>query len=538
MKVVIADDDKLIRKGLRIILKESNPDIEIVGEAFSGKQALEMVLDKKPELLVTDIKMPVMDGVELVKAINASEIKTRCIVLSGFDEYSYVRETMKYGAVDYLLKPVREDVLKELLNKISSDIQQERQRERQFSLLNATVEESKAAIKEKFLTELIRGTISDTSQCAHLIEESGILRPQNRIIAVIELDDSYKVKAELSQKSGASILSSLGHYVLEILAGGKYSNSLITEIDNRFIVLFSSEFSDITFDSEIEDILKQIARWDKLAENGLTITCGISNPYAELEKTHISYYQAVFALKSRFYKGKGKVYFYSREEYVYDKFDFNIIEDHMKALLNQIEIGEALKAKDTICEIIDIIKKSRVEQEQFKAIVAEIIQNVCFTSQEFKSIADDYTYKDNDLLQAVMEMNTVLELEEYISTAFYNIISRMNQVRAERSKKIIEISKEYIKKHYKEDISQKMVAEYVHLNPNYFSELFKKETGKSFTDYTVEVRINAARKLLAKHDVKVYEAGQMVGYDEPVSFNRAFKRVVGVSPSEYKKILK
>ena len=135
MKVLIADDDKLIRKGLRMIIEEGAPYCEIIGEAFNGRQALEMIQLEKPDLLITDIKMPLMDGVELVKTVGSMGIKIRSIVLSGFDEYRYVRETMKSGVIDYLLKPVKDEVLIELLSKTCEDIRQEKQKEQQLNLL-------------------------------------------------------------------------------------------------------------------------------------------------------------------------------------------------------------------------------------------------------------------------------------------------------------------------------------------------------------------------------------------------------------------
>jgi two-component system response regulator YesN len=283
--------------------------------------------------------------------------------------------------------------------------------------------------------------------------------------------------------------------------------------------------------------LEQIKGWNGLTENDFTVTCGISKMYDDLERTHIAYHQALFALMRKFYEGKDRIISYRPEDSIYDNFSEEQLRNDINSLLNRVEIGESLKAKNAIYSIIDILRKSNLDPDRFREIMLNIVRNVCFASQEFKDIMEGYIHEDTDFLQSIKEMNTLTELTEYTATAFYNIIERMNQVRAERSRKIINIAKEFIKKHYIEEINQRMVAEHVYLNPNYFSELFKNETGKSFTEYLIEVRINAAKVLLVKPEVKVYEVGQMVGYNEPVSFNRAFKKIVGVSPAEYRKII-
>jgi two-component system response regulator YesN len=537
IKVLIADDDKIIRKGLRAIIEESAPYCRIIGEAFNGKQALEMIRTEDPDLLITDIKMPLMDGVELVKTINDMGIDTRSIILSGFNEYKYVRETMKSGAIDYLLKPIEDEVLLDLLNKTYESIRFERQRKQQSSMLSERMAESMPILKEKLLQDLIKGTYKNTSDYAHILDETGILQSRIFLLVIMEIDDYYRISNDFSRKDNKSFIDVFKQYVLEKLESSGYSNSLMmTENDARLNILFYSQFTDKDFYNDVIYLLEQIKGSELLIINDFTVTCGISKLHDDLERIHIAYYQAFFALNRRFYEGKNRIISYIPEDSLYNEFYEKQLQNEIGNLLGFVEIGEPLKAKNTIYSIMDTMNKNNVEPDQFRDIITNIVRNVSFASQEYKDILESYAYEYTDFFLVLKEANTLTELTEYVATAFYSILTKMNQVRAERSKKIIEIAKEFIKKHYNEGINQKTVAEHVYLSPNYFSELFKNATGKTFTKYLIEARIDAAKKLLAKPEVKVYEVGQIVGYDEPVSFSRVFKKIVGVSPAGYRKI--
>jgi two-component system response regulator YesN len=179
-----------------------------------------------------------------------------------------------------------------------------------------------------------------------------------------------------------------------------------------------------------------------------------------------------------------------------------------------------------------------VEPAQFKGYFVSLLHRISAKLPEFKEALDDLAIRGSDLGEKILEAGTVNDLKDQLMSAFYQIANRISSIRQDRSKKPVEIAKEYIKKHFDEDISLKTVADIVFMNPSYFSELFKNETGKNFIDFLIDTRIAAAKTYLTKPEIKIYEIGQLVGYDEPVSFNRTFKKVVGVSPLQYRKLIK
>jgi two-component system response regulator YesN len=213
------------------------------------------------------------------------------------------------------------------------------------------------------------------------------------------------------------------------------------------------------------------------------------------------------------------------------------LADRLELISSFLSEGHSNRVKKAVSELFDWMCKQRVDPVQMREICLGIITRMCSASGEFGSAVDSLKDEEFDICYFIREVDTYLELKEYIATAFYKISEKMNYARQEKSKRIIDISRDYIQKHYNEDISLKTIADLVHLNPNYFSEYFKNEIGKNFYCFVTETKINIAKKLLINPEIRVYEVGQLVGYNEPVSFNRAFKRVEGVSPAEYRKII-
>lgn len=537
LRLFIADDDRIIRRGLRAIIEEFASEFVIVGEAANGAIALDSIQKTEVDVLITDIKMPVMNGVELIKAVRGLDLKLKIIVLSGFDEYKYVRETMKYGAVDYLLKPVENDALLELLRKVGNDISIEVDKERESRIFSKNIAESMEVLKERFLKEIIRGDNNPSCAYEQRLKELGINEGKQFILVIVNRDDTYTIKKSLS--GNMFIVGGLQKHPIYNTLKGKYENSILIAEDNgSVLVLFiSAEKDPGNFKTDILTTLSELKESIRASCN-FSVTMGISGLIYSLNRADFAYNQALFALQRRFYEGKDRLIEYISGDCCYDRINESQLNEQVETLFNFIEIGDSNKVKKSILALLDKLDKNNIEPAQYREICSNIVRKISALSREFKDIIENSGAEELDLIYFIEELDTLSELRDFVSNGFCKITEKINAVRSERSKRIIEIAKDYIQNHYNSDISLKAVAEHIYLNPTYFSELFKNETGENFIDYLIETRISIAKKLLAKPEIKVYEVSQMVGYDEPVSFNRVFKKVVGVSPSEYRSIIK
>ena len=537
MKIFIVDDDSVIRKGIKKVINRYLPENIVVGEAADGQEALDAIMDKKPDILITDIKMPVLDGVALIRVLKNKGIGIKIIVLSGFEEYSLVRESLKNGAEDYLLKPVDTKVLIELIKKLEQDIENDKKSETDSKFANDAVNQALEMMKGQMLEEIIKGNYDKVESYAEKSREFDL--SGEKLFGIIFIDTDYSSafyktgdrKFELSKNGSVRKF-----FALPDLRKNNLSKLYITTQDRKTVLLVSSAQADTKiFTAGIHSLLEEFQRFCR-EELDITLTCGISTIYDDIRKTHISYFQALFALERRFFCGGNRIILYNPENNSYCLLDETLLEADINELIIGIELGQLTKVKKVMESLLHLTSLSNVDPKNFREVWTRIVNRVGKLVQDFRDISESFRNKDMNTF--IYEIDTLKDLKEYLTNTFLEIVEGINRERSEKSKKSIEIAKDYIRKHYKEDINLKLIAEHVCLNATYFSDLFKLETGKNFIDFLIETRINAAKKILSHHESKIYEIAEAVGYSDPTSFNRAFKKCVGVSPVEYRKIIK
>ncbi|HEY5560346.1 MAG TPA: response regulator [Clostridiaceae bacterium] len=539
LKILIADDDKIIRGGLKAIIERSIPDSCIVGEAYNGIVALDIINSTPVDILIADIKMPGMNGVELVKALKAMKSTIKIIILSGFEEYRYVRETLRNGASDYLLKPVENEVLINLINKLRTDITEELESIEKYKSLEHRVSSGISALKEKYLLALING--SNATYFPRIKEELNIDNNCDFLLSVICIDDYYKLIKENSPLLNFNLNSVIEGCIRKLtLDRSVIKEYFLVYKDLEIILLFISNKGDTNyFNKSVFSFLEEVNNIIATT-NEFTVTIGISENYKNLEETNRAYEEALIAEEQRFFKSKNILVKYDKAYISFDdsvKLDF---DSQISSLFNYIELTEIEKILRVIEDIFNKLSKEKISHSLYRETIKSIYIKLNLLSQEFKDAAEQINELDYDFdfKYFIDEINTLSELKEYTRKSFISICKKINYLRSHRSKKTIQMVKEYIKDHFKEEISLKSAAEHVYMNYTYLSELFKIETGKNFSDYIIETRIEEAKKLLKNSNIKAYEVGHMVGYEEPTSFNRIFKKIVGLSPSEYRKVIK
>lgn len=539
LKVLIADDDSIIRQGLKTIIEKRTSGFQIVGEAANGEDALKVIIENEIDILITDIKMPIMDGVRLIKEIRKLGKSTKIIVLSGFDEYKFVRETLKNGAVDYLLKPIEKRVLIELLKKLEIILENEKKQAEELIILNHNLEKVRDLLKNKFLQELIRGDYRS-------LEDADMLKGFNMdskgffMIVNISIDDLYQFSESESGMFQLDVLNTLHMINGSSIENDNQDLMVFVMIEGRSVIaLFSSyKLSAEVFEQKVKSNL-QLLKEQLEGKMVFTLSIGISLQFYDLYYSHIAYQQTIFSLQRRFYEGKGKLMYYESENSKYCNVMGRHFDDLFGIVLECMEINNAVKVRHIMSELLKEMRNIKLTPVVFREEVIRAIKQPVHLSRELSDVWEDCSLKDNiDFFQYILTVETYEEIASYVPAFMYRVTERLRVVRSERSKKVVEIAKEYIQRHIAENISLEMVASKVFLNQFYFSKIFKEETGKNFTEYIIKQRIDAAKKLIGRPDIKIYEIGRMVGYDEPGSFSRIFKKMVGMSPVEYRKVIK
>lgn len=503
MRIFLVDDDAIIRKGMRKIIEKSEGNYTIVGEATDGELALEKLKTCGPiDLIITDIRMPIMDGLELIKHIRLDDQLVKIIVVSGFDDYSYVRNAFIDGAVDYLLKPINKNRLLELLIKVASEIESEQKS-------RTTQEENQSILIKRAFKSLVSKT-GDQSKAFERLKRYGIVIDQAYFVAVTRL--SKKDKKEKYQLRDQFMQISNEQQELYLAKGIRFEQL----VDDEEII--TTIYSDYEQFKRINE--------EHLSEHKNLIV-GYSTIYSNFLSLGYAYDEAEVALQRVFFDDAQYFEFHSIKNIQYDE------EVQLDGIISRLKNNMELYNYFDVSRDVDtlFLEIAKLHPDSIRKQMLKVLDRLIYHIEGLKPMILEY---DSDYLATVETTETLIELKKYMNGLMKHLTVQMRLESDKRSKKRIELAKDYIKNHYMESISLNGIAEVVELNGSYFSNLFKIETNMNFSEYLLNVRINAAKKLLKDPTLKVYEVGQRVGYEDAVSFGRAFKNKVGMSPKQYR----
>lgn len=533
INVLIVDDEPLVRIGIKSSIDWEGNGLNLVAEAANGAQALEAIKQTHPDIVITDIKMPVMDGIQLIKEIKLNYSGIFSVVLSCHDDFEYVKEAMKYGAVDYFIKTdLDPDGILEILKGLKDKIDKNRE-----SNLNKTWDKQIAGeyltfIKDSFVKDLISGLLPSEREINEKIKICNLdCLEEKYILMLVEIDNFSEVKKKYVEKDEKLLQFSIKNMLEELL--GKSPNINIFIIDSReYIICQSLEPSEMGKKTE-DKIVEKAAKVNRIIKDYLNI--GVSVGISKLHRTVIeikdAYSECRKALEYKFLKGKGSIINYNDIRLLKEQCKAEIIDD---ALRNKMKFG--VKALDLqVCSEIlmvlknyllksnCIIKGNLIKKEYLKII--ELFK--AFLIEEGLDVNNDL-----DPYRQILEAEDVFEVHTILEEYFALSINKVHEDKEDSGRPYIEKALEYINNHYDSDISLNFLAEKVGLNPSYLSRSFSRETGENFIDYLTKVRIEKSKQLLLK-GIKAVEVAEKVGYPNYTYFSKLFKKVVGVNPSEF-----
>lgn len=513
MKVLVVDDDKIIRKGLITVLKREFNEFICIEEAPNGQRALDYILNNEVDCIITDIKMPIMDGIQLLKNIKEKCKKIKVIVLSGFDDYKYVRTAMKEGAYDYLLKPIDTIQMITMIKKVFDEINNEINNEK-----NEKVKDE--LLKKIVLLEALQGKVDDKNQYKKSINNLN----NNNLLVVFSIDNIFKYnkdKMYLEERVKCRLKEC-----------DWFNEFIITEYKSNIVVLLNLEDKDT---ETIEENLKAL-RSKIDGQEVFTVSIGYTDVEDSLHDILNSFRCIEKTLDKRIFLGNRIMMKGKKEDENY-KINTKEVKLLLEKSFDKLLVLQETQVINLLEQLFHVLIDNKVDKNQLVHIFENEI-NKNLNNEDFKFIVNGLKEKNEDFTFILQNVSYIKDIEYYIKLCMLSTLKKLQNLRMKRESKIIEKAKSFIENNYNTGLSLTVLAEHVHLNPNYFSEIFKVATGQNFIDYLIETRIKKAKKLLEATDLKIYEISELVGYKESISFNRAFKKIVGISPREYKKIIK
>lgn len=535
IKVFLVEDEMVIRRGIKNSIDWEKEGYIFCGEASDGELAYPMIIKEKPDILITDIRMPFMDGLELCKLVKKELPNIKILILSGYDEFDYAKEAIRLGVTEYLLKPISSGKLLEALNGVSESIRREKEDKDLVRKYMEEMRENTEHEKQKFFEQMIAGNLSmaDALETGKKYEMSLSAGMYNLLLFRFTL-------GEENRKSG------------ELLGEAEYAIEKLTE-RLEYVFEFQRDVEGWAFllmadnEEQMSERVKELSKdLEEIMKNYSTIAYfgGIGQPVARLRELEESFREAERALAARFTMELNRII---SVDDIRMAQNVDTLDDIEITSFGEIEKTRTMLEKflnngveDEIDEFVDVYI-NELPEENLKSVLMRqyIIMDAYIVMMSFcekiEGIEGEMQAQSEELKNSMKTIQTVEEIKNYIRMLLKKIIGVRDTISGRRYSDIIEIAKDQIRKTYMSDeISLNTIAAEVGMSPSYFSSIFSKEMGKTFVEYLTEIRMDRAKELLMCSSMKTSEIGYEVGYKDPHYFSYIFKKTQNCTPKEFR----
>ena len=509
--VFIADDESIIRDGLKCILDWESLGFEICGEAANGEDTLQAILTLKPSLVLLDIRMPKMHGLEIVKAAREKKYKGKFVILSGYSDFKYAQEAIKYGVDFYLTKPIDEDELFHAIDTVRNSILKE-----QADFSNIRQYRSKA--KNVILFDLVTNS------------------PDIANLDFTDMNfeaDHYQIVLYENFALGQSDLLYNFSDLLKVTNQGNHSFETF-KIAEKHVILLKGSFALGKFNEFLRHYDDRIQKGSPL--DSLFICYG--RPVDNLFDVHYSYEDALRLMSRRFFCDQGQhTLGYEDLPNLQEKtkeIGDDMIRDYCDQLVDYLQSFNRKKVAEILYHLEQYLYHVKEDLESIKLFLADLYLQIKDKIGHIYSTMNINFPSNAVVIETIHQKNYLYEIILFFSEQFDMIISSIGN--SSRDSVLDDIIY-YIDHNYTSNLKLETIAPLFGYNSAYLGKIFNKTVGESFNSYVDHVRINFSKELLKENKLKVYEIAEQVGYKNVDYFHKKFKKYVGESPAEYRKQL-
>ncbi len=530
-KILIVDDEAVVREGIRDNIDWGGQGYSLVGDCENGLEAVEAVDRLLPDVVLTDICMPFMDGMELSRYISEKYPHMRIVILTGFEEFGYAQQAVKLKAYDFILKPITSAELKKVLSKIKSDLDAEKEEREDISRLKIQLRESLPLLKERFLNRLICGNTSKRELEEKLQYFNIRLSGEYFISMVVDIDD-YSALPELEPGVDNQLFPFAVFNISEEIAAGNDDSLVFQNRNDGTVIILAGSTKEDLYERSVkiaEDIKQSIERY-----LGFTVTVGLGSMGCNLEDIAFSYEKSLSALDYRFLLGKNQVIsVLDMERNAGNSVIYNRKLD--KELISEIKTGSSVKISDIIDKIIRYLEEGYVSMHKCHVYIQQLTVSLLNLLDEMDIPSAEIFKNTSSPFEEIYLLKTPEDMKVWLNRVCREICGSVAAKRNDFCEDVVIKAKEYIYGNYNdEDISLNSICKHLLISTSYFSLIFKNSTGETFIEFLSRVRIEKAMELLKSTNMKTYEIAEKIGYGDSHYFSMVFKRMAGTTPTEYR----
>lgn len=527
INVMIVDDEERARTGIRTLIDWNSRGIAIAAEARDGVEALELLRETPIDILLTDIRMPEMDGLTLIEKVTETYPHIKCVIMSGFDEFAYAQKALALGASDYLLKPSRTQEILDTVLRLIETIETERRQVNMLEQLKTGFRESFPLLKEKTLSRLVLSENPPYERLLSNLTINGIEFPYLFFgIVVLQIDNFHTLQRTYSHEDIELFKYGMKNIAEETLAG-PFRGAAFEHQDDIVLILNTEEWiGSETLLPYAEKLQHNIRSYLKFS-----VSIGIGSFDKQVSHLRTSYSEAVRALDLRYFIGTEKIVDYT-EAMGDEPADTSYPLAQEKAILQAVMTGDAAEIRAKLQQFHAALKPEGTSKEHvLKSTLALVFALYRFCIEKNLNTTEVFG-QDLTELTHILGHSSMDYILQSLSDTLLKITEQMNVKK--NSNKLFESVLDYIQKNYHKDISRETVAREVFITPGYLSLLFKQEMKTSFLDYLHKIRTDRACELLRSRVLRISDIAHDVGYNDEKYFYQVFKKYTGMTPSQYR----
>lgn len=536
LKVLILDDEPIQRRGIAAKLESLGLPLTVAGTAADGEEGLELLRELKPDIVMTDIRMPEMDGLAFIERARQADGKLAMIVLSGYSEFEYAKRAMQYGVTDYLLKPLDDDELRAVLVRTMAQIMDARASRSEVERMKQHLESGREYTRQQLLTRMIQEPDRDATQpdeAQRILEEFG--DGCQRYRAIVLVVEPYRLPLGSFRVGDEKLIGyALSNMMSDRMKSAGRQGFLFQHAIHRnelvYLVGEDGGEHDAPLERWLRDVLSGVVRYLKL-----DVTIAIGPAVEGIAHIQESYRLAKSALRNKIVRGPNQIFDCSAIYHESHAIRLPIQDQDARLLLKLLAEGDghALTgwAEERLLQLIRLPNVSYVQLDRFCVDFYLLLRNYLMDRIDG---ADWLIGEIGDLHYALQRLKDIQDAIGLLREQIATVIGYLKQNDGVPARDVLEEIKRYMTANLQEPISLQSIAERYFINPTYFSRRFKEKFGQSYSDFLSELRMSKAAEWLKVTELKVQDIAEMVGYDGANYFSYAFRKWSGLSPVEYR----